>query len=68
MFVLVILEDKIKIDPEQFEQDPTEALIQQIELKFANKVDLWLLKIEYKMNLTYRFSWMLDSVYAFMTL
>lgn len=38
MFLLAIVADKIKTQPEQFDRDHTELLIEQIEIKYANKV------------------------------
>lgn len=38
MFVLVILEDKIKITPELFDQDNTDMILAEIDQKFINKV------------------------------
>lgn len=38
MFVLTLIEDKIKVAPEQFNRDLTEVVVEQIEMKFANKV------------------------------
>lgn len=38
MFVLTIIEDKIKTTPDQFDQDLTDVLLKQIEMKFCNKV------------------------------
>ena len=38
MFVLTVLSDKLRILPEQLDRDPGEVLVEQIELKYANKV------------------------------
>jgi DNA-directed RNA polymerase subunit E'/Rpb7 len=38
MFVLVILEDNIKIVPEKFDQDNTDMILAEIDQKFINKV------------------------------
>ena len=38
MFVLAIIEDNIKTAPDQFDRDPTEVLIEQIDLKYTNKI------------------------------
>ena len=38
MFVLTVIEEKLKILPEQFDCDSREVLIGQIELKYANKI------------------------------
>lgn len=40
MFVVVILEDKIKIAPEFFDQDNTDMILAEIDQKFINKVSL----------------------------
>jgi DNA-directed RNA polymerase subunit E'/Rpb7 len=37
MFVLTVIEDKIKTTPDQFDQDLTDVLLKQIEMKFCNK-------------------------------
>ena len=41
MFVLVILEDKIKIAPEKFDQDNTDMILAEIDQKFINRVGEW---------------------------
>ena len=38
MFLLSVVEDKLKTVPDQFDRTPTDVLIEQIELKYANKV------------------------------
>lgn len=38
MFLLSIIEDKLKTAPEQFDRNANDVLIEQIELKYANKV------------------------------
>lgn len=38
MFLLSVIEDKIKIAPDQFNRDITEAVIEQVEMKFSNRV------------------------------
>eukprot|EP01038_Epipyxis_sp_PR26KG_P016772 gene16772-22951_t len=38
MFLLAVIEDKIKTIPEQFDQSPLEVLIEQIEEKYSNRV------------------------------
>lgn len=38
MFVLAILQDKLKIAPKDFGKDPTQALINAVEIKYSNKV------------------------------
>jgi DNA-directed RNA polymerase III subunit RPC8 len=38
MFLLTVIEDKVKIAPEQFDSDITDALVEQIEDKFCDKV------------------------------
>jgi DNA-directed RNA polymerase III subunit RPC8 len=38
MFVLAIVEDKLKILPEQFDRDSRDVLIEQIDSKYSNKV------------------------------
>ena len=38
MFVLVVIEDKIKIIPEKFDTDNTEVILDEIDEKFINKV------------------------------
>lgn len=38
MFVLVVVEDKIKVQPDQFDQDLLTVLEDQIEIKYVNKV------------------------------
>jgi len=38
MFVIAAVEDKLRILPEQFDRSPADVLIEQIELKYANKV------------------------------
>ena len=38
MFVLVVLEDKLKIAPEKFDQDNTKVILEEIDEKFINKV------------------------------
>ena len=38
MFVLAIVEDKLKTLPDQFDRDSSEVLIEQIESKYSNKV------------------------------
>jgi DNA-directed RNA polymerase III subunit RPC8 len=38
MFVIVKIEDKLRTVPEEFDRDPEQVLIEQIELKYANKV------------------------------
>ncbi len=38
MFLLVVVEDKLKTSPEQFNIAPNEVLIEQIELKYSNKI------------------------------
>ena len=38
MFVLVVVEDKIKIIPENFDSDNTEVILDEIDQKFINKV------------------------------
>jgi DNA-directed RNA polymerase III subunit RPC8 len=38
MFVIVSIEDKLRTSPEDFDKDPEEVLIEQIEQKYANKV------------------------------
>ena len=45
MFVLVILEDKVKITPELFDKDNTDMILAEIDQKFINKVshDTWYL-------------------------
>ena len=40
MYVLVVLQDKLKIQPEQFDRDTADVLIEQIEIKYSNKVIL----------------------------
>jgi hypothetical protein len=41
MFVLAIVEDKIKIAPEKFDQDNTDMILEEIDQKFINKVSLY---------------------------
>jgi DNA-directed RNA polymerase III subunit RPC8 len=38
MFQLAIIEDKITCNPDQLSRDPAEVIIEQIELKYCNKV------------------------------
>ena len=38
MFVLVVVEDKIKTLPDQFNRDPVRVLEDQIEIKYCNKI------------------------------
>jgi DNA-directed RNA polymerase III subunit RPC8 len=38
MFLLAVIEDTLKTLPDQFERDSGEVLLEQIDLKFANKV------------------------------
>ena len=38
MFVLAVLSDKIKTIPKDFGKDPTQALINAIEMKYSNKI------------------------------
>ena len=38
MFVLEIVEDKVKTQPDQFERSMREIIIEQIELKYVNKI------------------------------
>jgi len=38
MFVIVSVEDKLRILPDQLDRNPADVLIEQIELKYANKV------------------------------
>ena len=38
MFVLIVMEDIIKILPDQFDLNFTDVLIQQIESKYSNRV------------------------------
>jgi len=38
MFVLAQITDKIKTSPKDFNRDPTEVLIEQIEAKYSNKI------------------------------
>jgi DNA-directed RNA polymerase III subunit RPC8 len=40
MYVLVELQDKLKILPEQFDRDTAEVLAEQIDIKYSNKVML----------------------------
>jgi len=40
MFVLAVIEDKLKTLPEQFDRDSHDVLIEQIDKKYANKVIL----------------------------
>lgn len=40
MFVLAILEDKIKIAPEKFDEDHTDMILEEIDQKYTNKVSL----------------------------
>ena len=38
MFLLAVIEDKLKTLPDQFERDSDAVLLDQIDIKFANKV------------------------------
>ena len=38
MFLLSVVEDNIKVSPEQFGRDLTEVIIEQLEIKYLNKV------------------------------
>jgi DNA-directed RNA polymerase subunit E'/Rpb7 len=38
MYLLILIEDKVKIIPENFNRDLTEAIVEQIEIKYLNKV------------------------------
>ena len=38
MYLLAVVEDKLKILPEQFDRDTSEVLIEQIDEKYSNKV------------------------------
>ena len=38
MYVLAVIQDKLKILPEQFDRDTSEVLIEQIDIKYSNKV------------------------------
>ena len=38
MFQLAVIEDKVTCYPDQLNRDPAEVIIEQIELKFCNKV------------------------------
>ena len=38
MFVLVVLQDLIRTIPEEFDRDPSVVTIEQIELKYVNKI------------------------------
>jgi len=38
MYVLAVIQDKLKILPEQFGRDTAEVLIEQIDIKYSNKV------------------------------
>lgn len=38
MFLLVVIEDKVKIAPELFDREITEVVIELIEIKYLNKV------------------------------
>ena len=40
MFVVVIVEDKVKISPEQFDQDNTDMILVEIGMKYINKVSI----------------------------
>lgn len=38
MYVLAVIQDKLKILPEEFDRDTSEVLIEQIDIKYSNKV------------------------------
>ena len=38
MYVLAVIQDKFKILPEQFDRNTTDVLIEQIDIKYSNKV------------------------------
>jgi DNA-directed RNA polymerase III subunit RPC8 len=38
MFVLSTVQEKVKIAPEEFNRDTTEVIIEQIEIKFLNRI------------------------------
>eukprot|EP00596_Hydrurales_sp_CCMP1899_P005851 CAMPEP_0119046812 /NCGR_PEP_ID=MMETSP1177-20130426/49064_1 /TAXON_ID=2985 /ORGANISM="Ochromonas sp, Strain CCMP1899" /LENGTH=224 /DNA_ID=CAMNT_0007020491 /DNA_START=39 /DNA_END=710 /DNA_ORIENTATION=- len=40
MFLLAVIEDKLKTVPEEFDRDATEVMLEQIDMKFANKIIL----------------------------
>ena len=62
MFLLSVVEDNIKVSPEQFGRDLTEVIIEQLEIKYLNKVSIYLpICIHY--TLTERCFLCLHSVY-----
>ena len=51
MFLLSVVEDNIKVSPEQFGRDLTEVIIEQLEIKYLNKVSIYLpICIHYTFN------------------
>ena len=38
MFILHTIEEKVKVAPEQFDRPITEVIIEQIEIKFSNRI------------------------------